>query len=64
MITFEINDIIFMVYQIYGVYTGTVLTPNRKYVLPFCYVLPTEAEAELIKLYNQIRDNEYAQELK
>lgn len=53
-----------MIYPLYGVYTGTVLTPTNKYVLPFCYTLVKEVKDELIKLYNKVRDNEYAEELK
>lgn len=63
MITFEINNDIFMVYQVYGVYTGVILTRKSKHILPFCYVLESEAEAELIKLYNSIRDDKYVKKL-
>jgi len=51
MITFQIDNALFMVYKVYGVYTGTVLIDDKKYTLKNSYVLPEEATNELKDMY-------------
>lgn len=51
MISFQIDNALFMVYKVYGVYTGTVLIGDKKFTLKQSYVLAEEATEELKNMY-------------